>query len=635
MVTTLRAALSVLLLAGFYLVAGGLVVGLAWLTVLAFGAGAEAGAAKLGFVAVVVVVALVRALWQVARATPEPEPGVELSPAAAPELWATVRELAGVADTRVPDEIRLVPDVNAAVSEDARLLGLVGGRRRLYLGVPLVQALDVAQLRSVLAHELGHYSRSHTRLGPVAYRGRAVILATVEQLSGIAGWLLRGYARLYVLVSASVSRRQELEADELSVRVAGRPVAQATLRELPVVDAAWDFYTGSYLAEGWESGLAPTARGFFGGFGELLTARGFELAEMRAQAPPQEQSAWDSHPSVAARVAAMERMPSADVPRDERPATVLVPGFADAATAVAEAAVRFEDRTRLEWDELTARSVGVDQQRTADSVHRAAARLAGVPRGTLGTVLDLVAAGRGPELVRELGFTEPDAADGHADPHADGRPAGEQDAPPLRTVLEVVVRAGAAQAGAARWEHSWSGPARLVGRDGVPFPVDEVVAAAAAPGGAAAARARLAALGVDADAVGQVAERATAHGGEILGGIANMQVGKAPHDVVVLDNGLLLVPCPKRTEGGKDRMRALLGSASVVQLAQQHRFVPFEEVASAAVLKRVPVRVAFTLRDGTTLELKELWSGERLTKDSDEVLLGAAQHLAPAEAAAR
>ncbi|MFC8192435.1 M48 family metallopeptidase [Cellulomonas sp. NPDC057328] len=619
MLTTLRAALSVLMLAGFYVVAGGLVGGLLWLTVLAFGAGAEAGAAKLGFVALVVVVALVRALWLVARARPEPEPGVELSPAAAPELWAAVRELAGVADTRVPDEIRLVPEVNAAVSEDARLLGLVGGRRRLYLGVPLVQALDVAQLRSVLAHELGHYSRSHTRLGPVAYRGRAVVLATVQQLSGVVGWVLGGYARLYLLVSASVSRRQELEADELSVRVAGRAVAQATLRELPVVDTAWSFYTGTYLAAGWESGLAPTARGFFGGFGELLAARGSELAAVRSEAPPEDQSVWDSHPSVAARVAAMERMPSADVPRDTRPATVLVPGFADAATAVAEHTVRFEDRARLEWDELTARSVGVEQQRTADSVHRAVARLTGAPRGTLGTVLDLVAAGRGDELTRELGFT---AADG-------------DDEPPLHMVLRVVLRAGAAQSGAARWRHSWAGPAELVGRDGTPFPTDDVLPLATAPGGAHAARTRLAALGVDADAVGQVGARATAHGGDVLGGIANMQVGKAPHDVVVLDNGLLLVPCPKKTEGGKDRIAALLASASVVELARQHRFVPFEDVASAAVLKRVPVRVSFTLHDGTVLELKELWSGERLTKDSDDLLVGAAEQFAPAGAGAR
>jgi len=78
-------------------------------------------------------------------------------------LWAEVRAIAAEVRTRVPDEVRLVADVNAAVSEDTRLLGLRGGRRYLYVGLPLLQAMNLAQFRSVLAHELGHYSHQHTR----------------------------------------------------------------------------------------------------------------------------------------------------------------------------------------------------------------------------------------------------------------------------------------------------------------------------------------------------------------------------------------------------------------------------------------------------------------------------------------
>lgn len=614
MVTSLRAALSVAMLAGFYVVALGVIAGLGWLAVLAFEGGYGTGGAKLGILALVVAVGVVSALWKVARANPAPEPGLEVTPADAPELWATVRELADAAQTRVPDEIRLVGEVNAAVSEDARLLGLVGGRRHLYLGVPLLQAFDVAQLRSVLAHELGHYSRSHTRLGAVTYRGRAVILATVQQLSGnVVGWLLRGYARLYLLVSAAVSRRQELEADELSVRVAGREVAQSTLRELPVVDTAWSFYTGSYLANGWESGYAPTAAGFFGGFGDLLAARGDELAELRADAPPSDGSLWDSHPPVAARIAAMAHVPDTQVVRDTRPATVLVPGFAVAAAAVAEEVVAFDDRTRLDWDELTAASVAADRQRAADSVYRAAARLAGQQRATLATVLDLVAAGRGDDLARAVGFDTDVAPD---------------DDRPVPMLLRVVLGSAAVQAGVARWRHSWSGPAVLVGRDGQPLDLDALADLAADPAQAGAVREHLVRLDVDVTRAGQASATATAHGGEILGGIANVDVDGAQHDVVVLDNGLLLVPCPKQTEGGKARMAALLQSAPVVELARRFPFLSFEEVATAQVLRRTPVRVAFTLHDGRTVTLKEKWSGDRLTKDSDEVLAALADDLA-------
>jgi len=615
MTTTVRAALSLVLLVGFYVVALALIAGLGWLSLFAFREGSETGGAKLAFVAVAAAVAVVVALVKVARARPHAQPGLQVSRANAPALWATVDELAVVAQTRVPDEIRLVPDVNAAVSEDARLLGLVGGRRRLYLGVPLMQALDVSQLRSVLAHELGHYSRSHTRLGPLTYRGRAAIGATLDQLSGnVVAWVLRGYARLYLLVSASVSRRQELEADELSVRVAGRSVAQGTLKELPLVDRAWGFYGGSYVDAGWENGLAPTAAGFFGGFGQLLAARGDELATMRQDAPPADQSRWDSHPSIAARVAAMERMPDVAVAHDARPATSLVPGFDNAAAALAEQVVAFGDRVRLDWDALTATSRAQAQQRVADSVYRAAARLAGQRRATLTTVLDLVAAGRLDELLRGLGL----------DPAAEADEDGDT---PAGLVLGAVVRSAAVQAGVGHWQHSWAGPAVLVSADGRPLVVDDVVASAVSPGGVPAARAALEALGIDAHRAGQVSEVATAHGGDVVGGLATVDVDGEPHEVLVLDNGLVLVPSTKNTDGGKERL-AMLAQVPAVELAARYRFVSFEDVARAEVLKRTPVKVTFTLHDGTTVALKERWSGDRLTKDSDDVLIGAAQSFA-------
>jgi Zn-dependent protease with chaperone function len=213
MITTIRAALSVLMLLGFYVFALALVGAMGVATVLLWQNHSGPNVAKLGFATIVVAVALVIALVRVIRAKPTPMPGLPLSESEAPELWRTVRELAEVANTRVPDEILLIPMVNAAVTEDARMLGLVGGRRRLYVGVPLLQALTVAQLRSVLAHELGHYSRNHTRLGEVAYRGREAIVGTVGQLDGnIVGLLLKQYAKVYMLVAAAVSRRQELEA---------------------------------------------------------------------------------------------------------------------------------------------------------------------------------------------------------------------------------------------------------------------------------------------------------------------------------------------------------------------------------------------------------------------------------------
>ncbi|MFE6971678.1 M48 family metallopeptidase [Isoptericola sp. NPDC057653] len=491
MPTAFRALLSVLMLVGFYVLAIALLVGCGAVAVLAFQHHSGAAAVKFGFLTVVVAVGIVMALVRVARSQralrSTDADDVALAPEDAPELWDLVRELADVAGTRAPDTIVLAPVVNAAVSEESRLLGLVGGRRTLVLGVPLVQGLTVGRLRSVLGHEIGHYSNAHTRLSPIAYRGRAVVGETVAHLEGnLVGWLLRQYAKAYLVASAAVSRAQELEADRLSVRVAGRRTAQDALRELPVVDAAWSFYQERYLAPAWSRGYATTAEGFFGGFALLLAARADDLARLRGQEAPGGRSRWDSHPPIAQRVAAMDRLPDDATSDDDRPATALVPGFERAAAELAGRVVDFGDRERLGWDRLVPAFMAASDRADADAVYAAAARVAHRPSAGLGTLLDLVEGGHGDDLVRAVvsreALEQPDSL-GAA----------------LRSLLALGVQEAAVRSGAAAWQGSWSAPAELVGRDakGEVLDVERVVALAVDPATVDDARAALAAAGVD------------------------------------------------------------------------------------------------------------------------------------------
>src|SRR5262249_14645178 len=195
MITTVRAAVSVVLLLGFYVLALAIVGGLAFASYFLWTHDVGSGAAKVSYLTVVVAAGVAVALWRVVRARPTMPPGLPVNSEQAPQLWAMVRELASQARTRAPEQVMLVPDVNAAVVEDAKALGLVGGERRLYLGVPLLQGITVGQLRSIVAHELGHYSGRHTRLSAISYRGRLAVFGTVQQLSGkFAGWIFKMYA---------------------------------------------------------------------------------------------------------------------------------------------------------------------------------------------------------------------------------------------------------------------------------------------------------------------------------------------------------------------------------------------------------------------------------------------------------
>ena len=106
-----------------------------------------------------------------------------------------------------------------------------------------------------------------------------------------------------------------------------------------------------------------------------------------------------------------------------------------------------------------------------------------------------------------------------------------------------------------------------------------------------------------------------------MGGLANVKVDGTQHDVLVLDTGLVLRPCPKKTDGGKNRLIELLRSGEVADIAARNRYLAFEDIREAAIIKAGPVRVDLTLHDGTVVRVHETWSGERLTKDSDQAFL--------------
>ncbi|MGX5189138.1 M48 family metallopeptidase [Streptomyces avermitilis] len=243
--------------------------------------------------------------------------GRPVTPQEQPELWAEVLEAARRAGTRAPDEVILTDGVNAAVAERARLLGLLPGRRRMYLGVPLLTGLTVPRLRAVLAHEYGHYSNQDTRLAGVTMRGRAAVLHTVEAFGSadnrayaFVGGLYVRYAHLFLKITQSIARRQELAADQAAARQVGRDPTAAALRQIPLLDAAHDHYVDTYALMGRAASALPPVGEFHGGFRRLLAARQPDaLSELAAARRPPRPSPYDSHPPVSERLALVEALP--------------------------------------------------------------------------------------------------------------------------------------------------------------------------------------------------------------------------------------------------------------------------------------------------------------------------------------
>ncbi|OQR65789.1 hypothetical protein B6E66_01540 [Streptomyces maremycinicus] len=357
MMLRLRALHSLVLLAGFWLMGVTLLAAMAvadWLlTTRVFTGEAALGGGVAFVVTGLVAVAILRGMFVFVRAGrlgPVPH-AVAITAQDQPELWEQVWAAAEVMGERPPEEVHLVADVNAGVAEQSRLLGLLSGRRRMVLGVPLLAGLTVPRLRAVLAHEFGHYANLDTRrLGAVTMRGRNAVLHTVEafrdgttRLHVVIGSLYVGYARMFLRASQSVARQQELAADQMAARHAGRDATAAALGLLPVLGAAHEYYLETYASMGGSLHALPPVGQVHGGFPQFLAARTPEqLAALVAGKRPPRPHPYDSHPPTAERVALIERLPA-----DGRP---------DGSATEPSALTLLRDRDRV-FAELEARTL--------------------------------------------------------------------------------------------------------------------------------------------------------------------------------------------------------------------------------------------------------------------------------------
>ncbi|MFE2289370.1 M48 family metalloprotease [Streptomyces sp. NPDC059443] len=514
---SLRALRALVLLAGFYLLGLVLIAALTGIGFAAWSAGLRGpGLAKLVIVSVVLSVPIVRGMFMLRMPKGDPLPGVPVDERQEPELWRTVREIAEQVGTRAPDEIVLIADVNAAVGEDARLLGLLPGTRRLFVGLPLMSGLDEMQLRAVLAHEMGHYANLDTRLTPLIRRGRVQLLRTVKHFDDRAdaavakerakqekkaqrriaagkkakavdtsgdGAMYRamakiyaGYGNFYQRATLAGARRQELAADLASVRVAGRDSAASALREFNALGPAHEFYMDRYATLGVDARLMPRPGQVFGGVRRLLDARAEELDELRTELPQKPASPYDSHPALAERVARIEALPDdGRAAQPARPALELLTDAEASLTALERAVLTPEAfaMERLDWEDLVHTSMtryvdeGAEQIREAVAAELAgagaaagAAAAADLPSGaapaSLSSLLDAIDAD--PAVRWRLTDRFPKSEEAAA---ATGRAAREFARPVLRRALNQLVTAELTARGTARWQLSWTDSATL------------------------------------------------------------------------------------------------------------------------------------------------------------------------------
>lgn len=577
--STLRAAVSLLVLLLFPLVVVALVVGLFFAVVmLAFAAGSTALGRILAQVIVVpLLIAIFAAVREARRARVQPVAGPQLLREEYPTLWATILELARLARTEPPRRVVLIPEVNAAVHQ-------VGSERELLLGLPLLAGLSVSELRSVLAHELGHFAGGDTALSARTYHARTFLRAARDNAGPLFRWFFALYYRIFVWVSAASNRDLEARADRYSAEAAGPQAAASALIKVVQLDLAWNHVVEQRVPLFDQAGArAPLAEAV----STLMAAEAEGLQQAAAQVLEQERPRWDdTHPRTQDRVAAFAALPAATVVSDDRPALTLL---ADGPSlAEAEGELLTEDWPLRSWDEVASAAA---RRMLPQRLNRLLLGLAEE---------DLIAE---PTPVALLGALQ-------ADPQRIGARLDEENPAEAAMEAAVVLTQGAlATASGVQVVMDAADGLCLVDADRQLIKTRELAASADLAE-------RLRSFGADLDVVVEESALEAPPVKPVVLGALTLTIVKKPRrqlrDMLVCSDGVLFVPVVlskwEMATGGntknnqRRRVEELAGRLAQLRQDPANEWIPQEEIVAVA-FRIIPTRLTLTRADGSAVVL--------------------------------
>lgn len=219
-----------------------------------------------GIMAALLAVFMAKALFFVKRGAMDGV--IEVKREDEPALFAFIESVADSVKAPRPHKVFLSPEVNAAVSYDLSPVNLIiPSRKNLIIGLGLVNSLNAAEFKAVLAHEFGHFSQRTMAVGRWVYIGQQIaghIIAKRDALdaliSGLSridlrvawiGWILsvviwsiravtETVFRGVILAQRALSREMEFNADLVAVSITGSDHLINGLHRMGPADDAWN-----------------------------------------------------------------------------------------------------------------------------------------------------------------------------------------------------------------------------------------------------------------------------------------------------------------------------------------------------------------------------------------------------------
>lgn len=101
---------------------------------------------------------------------------VEVFESECPELFAMIRDLANNTQCQMPKHVYLSPDVNACVFYNTSFWSIFFPvRKNLEIGLGLFDGTSIDEVKSIIAHEFGHFSQNSMKIGSTVYMTNTVL----------------------------------------------------------------------------------------------------------------------------------------------------------------------------------------------------------------------------------------------------------------------------------------------------------------------------------------------------------------------------------------------------------------------------------------------------------------------------
>jgi len=278
-------------------------------------------------VGLVTLVSLIRALW-VRIAEPS---GLRVTREETPRLYEAIDEVAASLGGVQVDSVSVSSDFNACIVQTPRW-GIFGNyRNHLEIGLPLAMALNVDELKAVIAHEMGHLSQAHGKFGAWIYRQRVTWHALESKFNNpvgifdqILGAFYGWYAPYFYAYSFVLARNHEYVADEAAAHATSPAAIGAALTKLELAGRFLSEVFWKRLYDQVEKQPDPPY------MPHSVMPRAFKAAENQWARPDWLQQSLqryaaddDTHPSLSERLAALNLKPSMPAHDPERTALLL------------------------------------------------------------------------------------------------------------------------------------------------------------------------------------------------------------------------------------------------------------------------------------------------------------------------